>query len=43
VPDVTVALGFDETLVLFDLLHRWEDSGEIDTALMPAEQTALRN
>jgi hypothetical protein len=26
---------------LFELLHRWEDSGEIDTVLMPAEQTAL--
>jgi hypothetical protein len=26
---------------LFELLHRWEDSGEIDTMLMPGEQTAV--
>jgi pSer/pThr/pTyr-binding forkhead associated (FHA) protein len=42
VPDVTIALSLDEALVLFELLHRWEDSGEIDTVLMPGEQTALR-
>jgi hypothetical protein len=41
VPEVTVALTSDEALVLFELLHRWEDSGRIDTALMPGEQTAL--
>ena len=27
-------------LVLFELLHRWEDSGELD-GLLPGEQTAL--
>jgi hypothetical protein len=27
---------------LFELLHRWEDSGEIDPVLMPGEKTALR-
>ena len=42
VPDVTVALSPDEALVLFELLHRWEDSGEAGTVLMPGEQTALR-
>jgi hypothetical protein len=41
VPDVTVTFSSDEALVLFELLHRWEDSGEIDTVLMPGEQTAL--
>lgn len=40
-PDVTVTFSSDEALVLFELLHRWEDSGEIDTVLMPGEQTAL--
>lgn len=38
---MTVTLTSDEALVLFELLHRWEDSGRIDTALMPGEQTAL--
>jgi len=38
---VAVTLTSDEALVLFELLHRWEDSGEIDTVLMPGEQTAL--
>jgi pSer/pThr/pTyr-binding forkhead associated (FHA) protein len=42
VPDVTVALSPDEALVLFELLHRWEDPGEIGTVLMPGERTALR-
>ncbi len=41
VPDVTVTLSSDEALVLFELLHRWEDSGEIGTVLMPGERTAL--
>ncbi len=41
VPDVTVALSSDEALVLFELLHRWEGSGEAGTVLMPGEQTAL--
>jgi hypothetical protein len=38
---VALTLTSDEALVLFELLHRWEDSGEIDTVLMPGEQTAL--
>jgi hypothetical protein len=41
VTEVTVTLTSDEALVLFELLHRWEDLGEIDTLLMPGEQTAL--
>lgn len=38
---MALTLTSDEALVLFELLHRWEDSGEIDTVLMPGEQTAL--
>ena len=33
--EVTVTLTSDEALVLFELLHRWEDSGELATVLMP--------
>jgi len=43
VPDVTLTLSPDEALVLFDLLHRWEDADSIDSALLPGEQTALWN
>lgn len=39
--EVTVTLTSDEALVLFELLHRWEDSREIAARLMPGEQTAL--
>ena len=39
--EVTIMLTSDEALVLFDLLHRWEDLDAIDTVLMPGEQTAL--
>lgn len=38
---MTVTFTSDEALVLFELLHRWEGSGEIHTMLMPGEQTAL--
>ncbi len=38
---MTVTLSSDEALVLLELLHRWEDLGEIDTVLMPGEQIAL--
>ena len=27
--------------MLFELLHRWEDAGKIEAALMPGEQVAL--
>lgn len=36
-----MTLTSDEALVLFELLHRWEDSGEIGTELMLGEQIAL--
>ena len=39
--DVTVTLSADEALVLFELLHRWEDADAIDPNLLPGEQTAL--
>jgi hypothetical protein len=39
--EVIVTLTSDEALVLFELLHRWEDADRIETALMPGEQTAL--
>jgi hypothetical protein len=38
---VTVTLTSDEALVLFELLHRLEVTGEIGTVLMPGEQAAL--
>jgi hypothetical protein len=41
VTDVTVTLTSDEALVRFELLHRWEDAGEVGAALRPGEQTAL--
>lgn len=41
--DVTVSLTSDEALVLFELLHRWEDAERIDSALLDGEQTALWN
>jgi hypothetical protein len=39
--DVTVSLSSDEALVLFELLHRWEDADTIDPVLLPGERTAL--
>lgn len=39
--DVAVSLTSDEALVLFELLHRWEDRGKIDSVLEPGEQVAL--
>jgi hypothetical protein len=39
--DVAVSLTSDEALVLFELLHRWEDAGKIDPALQAGEQVAL--
>ena len=41
--DVSVSLTADEALVLFELLHRWEDAGSIDPGLFDGEQTALWN
>ena len=36
-----MTLTADEALVLFEWLHRWEDSGEPDPVLLPGEQVAL--
>jgi hypothetical protein len=41
VTDVTVTLTADEALVLFEMLHRWEDADAIDPVLMPGERAAL--
>ena len=38
---MNVTLSSDAALVLFELLHRWEDSRELDAVLMPGEQVAL--
>lgn len=37
---MTVTLTSDEALVLFELLHRWEDSGELNGLLQRGEQIA---
>ncbi len=36
-----MSLSADEALVLFELLHRWEDADRIDPALLDGEQVAL--
>ena len=41
--DVSIALTTDEALVLFDLLHRWEDDDRVTTPQHAAEQVALWN
>lgn len=41
--EVTLNLTPDEALVLFELLHRWEDRDAIDPVLLPGEQVALWN
>jgi len=40
VTEVTVTLTSDEALVLFELRHRWEDSGELASCCCE-EQTGL--
>jgi hypothetical protein len=39
--DVTISLTSDEALVLFDLLHRWEDADSVTAPEHQAEQVAL--
>jgi len=43
VTEVTVTLKSEEALVLFELLHHWEDSHEFDTVLLPGEPTRSRH
>jgi hypothetical protein len=38
---VSVRLTGDEALVLYELLHRWEDGDAVSGPLVPGEQTAL--
>jgi hypothetical protein len=39
--DVTITLTADEALVLFDLLHRWEDDEHVNAPQHEADQVAL--
>ncbi len=41
--DVSISLTGDEALVLFDLLHRWEDDGQVSAPEHQAEEVALWN
>ncbi|MFN8194708.1 MAG: hypothetical protein U0R80_10555 [Nocardioidaceae bacterium] len=41
--DVTITLTSDEALVLFDLLHRWEDASLVSAPQHKGEQVALWN
>lgn len=41
--DVTISLTADEALVLFDLLHRWEDDDRVSAPQHASEQVALWN
>lgn len=41
--EVTIRLTSDEALVLFDLLHRWEDAEQVGAPQHRAEQVALWN
>ncbi len=41
--DVTITLTSDEALVIFDLLHRWEDAERVSAPQHEAEQVALWN
>lgn len=41
--DVTITLTSDEALVLFELLHRWEDSDRVNAPEHQGEQVALWN
>lgn len=41
--DVTITLTSDEALVLFDLLHRWEDAGQVSVFAHKSEQVAMWN
>jgi hypothetical protein len=39
--DVTITLTSDEALVLFELLHRWEDADRVSAPQHQGEQVAL--
>ncbi len=41
--NVSISLTGDEALVLFDLLHRWEDEERVAAPQHEAEQIALWN
>jgi hypothetical protein len=41
--DVSISLTADEALVLFDILHRWEDDDRVSAPQHASEQVALWN
>ena len=41
--DASISWTADEVLVLFELLHRWEDDDRVTAAQHAAEQVALWN
>ena len=41
--DVTISLTSDEALILFDVLHRWEDEDRVSAPSHQAERVALWN
>jgi hypothetical protein len=41
--DVTIILSSDEALVLFELLHGWENAGRVSAPHYEAEQVVLWN
>lgn len=41
--DVTITLTSDEALVLFELLHRWEDADKVSAPQHQGEQVVLWN
>jgi hypothetical protein len=41
--DVVIRLNHDEALVLYELLHRWEQRGQLTESEHHAEQLALWN
>ena len=41
--DLSISLTADEALVLFDLLHRWDDDDRVSAPQHASEQVALWN
>ena len=41
--EVSISLTADEALILFDLLHRWEDDDRVSARQHASEQVALWN
>lgn len=41
--NVSISLTADEALVLFDILHRWEEDDRVSAPQHPSEQVVLLN